>query len=438
MSFGNVPRDLNVSSLATLRSTASKSINGLFSADIRQVGALVQYQRSPDVWVTAEADTVPATQLGDLYTLPGPITTAQLSLSLDGSVLAVGLAAVTAGSSLSILSNTAGFYTQQAIPLPPDAVGTLSCSVSLSDSGQILAFGSPADNTDVGAVWVYADIAGVWTLQGTKITGPGEIGAGNFGQTLSLSGNGTLLAVGSPADGTAGAVYIFNIQYTSAPVLVARIVGTPLDPGAVFGRDVAFSADGYTLAVGATGDLGGSGSAFIFTKTLTQSSQWTQQAKFTAPSAIAPSSFFGNQVSLSADGNVFSVSSSKNAVIFYRSAPQNLGPSATLGPNASWSAGSLLQLPYDLVGPFLESFAILSQDGNTLCFSYSKNNADIGASWIFTQGPPGTWTQNGPGFIGTGAPPAPPPQQGKTTLSGDGKTAAAMDDTLQGLLWVFV
>jgi hypothetical protein len=216
-----------------------------------------------------------------------------------------------------------------------------------------------------------------------------------------------------------------------------QAVGGRKNIGAGSGK-VAFSADGSTLAVGATGDSGGTGSAFIFTKNQTQSSQWTQQAKFTAPSAIAPSSFFGNQVSLSADGNVFSISSSKNAVIFYRSAPQNLGPSATLGPNASWSAGSLLQLPYDLVGPFLESFAILSQDGNTLCFSYSKNNNDIGASWIFTQGPPGTWTQNGPGFIGTGAPASPPTQQGYTVISGNGKTAATQSNTPTGYVWFFV
>ena len=50
MSFGNVPRDLCLTSLATSRSIASKSANGYFSADIRTVGSLLQYQRSPGVW----------------------------------------------------------------------------------------------------------------------------------------------------------------------------------------------------------------------------------------------------------------------------------------------------------------------------------------------------------------------------------------------------
>ena len=104
MCFGNVPKDLCLTSLATNRSTASKSVNGLFSADLRTVGALLQYQRSPDVWVTAESLTVPATQLGPIYTLPFNVNS--LSLSLNGSILAVGQLTVAVGDSfLLILTN---------------------------------------------------------------------------------------------------------------------------------------------------------------------------------------------------------------------------------------------------------------------------------------------------------------------------------------------
>jgi hypothetical protein len=228
MSFGNVPKDLNLSSLATLRSTASKSINGFFSANIRNVGTLVQYERSPGIWVTAEADTVPATQLGNLYTLPFQIFQTQISLNLDGTVLAVASIAPVAGSGLSILTNTAGFYAQQAIPLPPDNVGVTNSSVNLSNNGKILAFGSGSDNSKLGAVWIYAYVAGVWTLQGTKITGPGEIGNGKFGQQVSLSGDGTLLAVGSSSETPYGAAYIFNLNSLSNPIFVATALANPL------------------------------------------------------------------------------------------------------------------------------------------------------------------------------------------------------------------
>jgi len=423
MSFGNVPRDLNLSSLATLRSTAAKSINGLFSANIRTVGDLVQSERSPDVWVTAPDVTVPATQLGNSYTLPGNIERTQLSSNFDGTTLAVGLKDIVPGNSVaSILTNTAGFYAQVPIPIPPDAVGVTYGSVSLSDSGIVFAMGSGNDNASVGAVWLFALIAGVWTLQGTKITGPGEIGAGDFGQQVSLSGNGTLLAVGSPNETPAGAAYIFNVQTLANPVFVARIVGTPLSPGAVFGWDVTFSADGSTLAVGASSDLGANGSVFVFTKVL---GTWTQQAYLLTPAGPS-TSFLGYNVSVSADGNIVTASSLTNAVIYYRQ-----------GFSGPWSVGSFLPLPYDLVSTSTQYFVSISQDGNTICTSSRNNNADVGASWIFTQGPLGTWIQNGPALVGSGAPVL-ATSQGYSIISGNGKVAVTQDNSDQKLLWVFV
>jgi len=427
MSFGNVPKDLSFSSIAALRSTASKSTNGLFSANIRTVGSLLQYEHSPDAWVTVQDVPVPATQLGNSYTLPAPI--AALSLNLDGSVLAVSLASVASGSVLSILTNTAGFYSQQAIPLPLDAVGVTTGSVSLSETGQILAFGSGSDNGGLGAVWLYANIAGVWTLQGSKITGPGEIGLGNFGSKVSLSGNASLLAVSSSGEGTSGAAYIFNVQYLANPVFVTKIVPSPLYPDAVFGSDVNFSADGSTLAVGASSNSSTNGSVFIFTKIQGQG-LWTQQAYLPKPAGFT-TTYFAYNVSLSADGNILAVSSSANGVIYYRSGAQSSGA------NAPWSSGNLLPLPYDLVGGFNQYSAIISQDGNSICTSNTDNNGNVGASWIFTQGPPETWTQNGPGFVGSGAPIA-ATVQGYSVLSGDGKVVAVQDNSNQALLWIFV
>jgi len=426
MSFGNIPKDFSCSSIAALRSTASKSTNGFFSANLRTVGSLLQYEHSPNVWVTAAdtSHTAPATQLGNSYTLPAPI--AALSLNLDGSVLAVSLASVASGSVLSILTNTAGYYSQQAIPLPPDAVGVTTGSVSLDVTGEILAFGSGTDNGGLGAVWLYADIAGVWTLQGTKLTGPGEIGLGNFGMKVSLSGDATRLAVSSSGEGTSGAAYIFNVQTLANPVLITKIVPSSLYPDAVFGYDVDFSADGSTLAVGASSISSTNGSVFIFTKVQGQG-QWTQQAYLPKPPGFT-TTYFAYNVSLSADGNILAASSSANCVIYYRS-----------GRNGTWSSGNLLPLPYDLVGtaPPNQYFAIISQDGNSICTSNTDNNGNVGASWIFTQGPPETWTQNGPALIGSGAP-ITATVQGYSILSGNGKVVAVQDNSNQALLWIFV
>lgn len=415
MSFGNVPRDLCLTSLATSRSIASKSANGYFSADIRTVGSLLQYQRSPGVWVTADASlTVPATQLGSLYTLP--FNGYSMSLSLNGSILAVGLNALAYGDSIvSIFTNTDGFYTQTTIPIPPSAINLsfpfiYPPSVSLNDAGDVLALGISVDDNDIGAVWLYSLIAGVWTLIGPKITGVGEIGPGFFG-FVSLSGAGNLLAVGCLQDNNnLGAVYIFNLNNLLAPVFVQKLLGTVA--GAEFGAGLDLSADGSTLAVSY-----GSNNQPILVYTNVMGT-WTQQA-----SLNFSLEFLGVVNSLSADGNTMVIGAATNAKIFYRT------------PGPSWSTGALLPLPYDLVGESQGYYASISHDGNTILTTNFVNNNFVGASWIFTQDSLGTWTQNGPGLIGTGG--TPNSFQGLVgTLSGDGKVVALGNVAKE--LWVFV
>jgi hypothetical protein len=95
----------------------------------------------------------------------------------------------------------------------------------------------------------------------------------------------------------------------------------------------------------------------------------------------------------------------------------------------------LVPLPYDLSDPNLVAGLLpsLSQDGNTLCFSDNFNSINIGNSWSYTQGPLGTWIQNGPGFRGSGMAGS---NQGNIALSGDGKFAAVFSDAAE--FWVFV
>ena len=417
MSFGNVPRDLCLTSLATTRSIAAKGANGYFSADLKTVGSLLQYQRSPGVWVTADASlTVPSTQLGSLYTLPFNAFSAYFSL--NGSILAVGLNALAYGDSIvSIFTNTDGFYTQTTIPIPLSALNlsfpfTYPPSVSLNDAGDVLALGIPADENDIGAVWLYSLIAGVWTLIGPKIIGVGETGPGLFGNSVSLSGAGNLLAVGCLQDNNnLGAVYIFNLNNLVAPVFVQKLLGTVAN--GKFGGGLDLSADGSTLAVSSAFN---SQPILVYTNV---NGTWTEQA-----SLNFPLDFMGvGSNSLSADGNILVLGAATNAVIFYRT------------PGFSWSTGALLPLPYDLLGIPFGYFPSISHDGNTIFTSSQFNNNSVGASWIFTQGPLGTWIQNGPGIIGTGG--TPNSFQGLVgTLSGDGKVVALGNSVKE--VWVFV
>src|SRR5690606_19444493 len=64
--------------------------------------------------------------------------------------------------------------------------------ISLSADGSILAIGTIFESK-TGVVRVYKNISGVWTQIGNTI--PGEGNADRFGRNLSFSADGTVLAV---------------------------------------------------------------------------------------------------------------------------------------------------------------------------------------------------------------------------------------------------
>lgn len=133
-----------------------------------------------------------------------------------------------------------------------------------------------------------------------------------FGFRIAFSGDGNTLAVGANNEGGSGAVYLFRNNGSSweeAGYVKASNAGA----GDGFGDDVALSADGTTLAVGADledGDAIGvntgtisegspvdsSGAVYLFSND-GSSSVWTEDAYIKAPTAVA-SSQFGIRVAL--------------------------------------------------------------------------------------------------------------------------------------------
>ena len=160
-------------------------------------------------------------------------------------------------------------------------------------------------------------------------------GAGDwFGRSsVALSADGDTLAVGaawesSNATGTggnqadnsaanSGAVYVFT---RNAGIWSQQAYVKASNTGAAdgFGNSVALSADGNTLAVGASDEgsnttgIGGnqadnsasdSGAVYVFTRS---AGIWSQQAYVKASNTEA-NDHFGNSVALSADGNTLAV-----------------------------------------------------------------------------------------------------------------------------------
>src|SRR6185503_11495976 len=56
--------------------------------------------------------------------------------------------------------------------------GEAGWSVALSGDGQTAIVGAPYDNGGIGAAWVFTRSGAGWAQQGPKLTGPAEVGAG--------------------------------------------------------------------------------------------------------------------------------------------------------------------------------------------------------------------------------------------------------------------
>jgi hypothetical protein len=107
-----------------------------------------------------------------------------------------------------IYKNVSGTWTQLGADIDGekagDAMGGLG-SVSLNSDGSILAIGvSAADNTGVnkGGVYIYQYISGTWTQIRSTIYG--EAANDQSGSSVSLSSDGSTVAIGALYnDGTA-------------------------------------------------------------------------------------------------------------------------------------------------------------------------------------------------------------------------------------------
>jgi hypothetical protein len=229
----------------------------------------------------------------------------------DTTVPAAGDTTVPAAGDTTVPAATAG----EAISLVQskgqsgDAFGG---AVVLSTDGSTLAVGALyADvngNADQGSVTVFTRSGGKWAEQGV-LTVPG---AANdwFGYSIAMSSDGSTIAVGAvyaTVDGNKaqGSASVFA-RSGGKWALEKTVTGKDGAAGDLFGYSVSLSADGATLAVGATGsDAGGNadqGSASVFTR----SGGWALQATLTTATPAAKANF-GTSVALSADGNTLAV-----------------------------------------------------------------------------------------------------------------------------------
>ncbi len=211
---------------------------------------------------------------------------------------------------------------------------TLAVSAYVEASAATGIDGDQADNSasQAGAVYVFVRSGMTWRQQAyLKASNTDE--HDSFGDRVALSADGSILAVGAAgedsaaigvggdqADDTAvnaGAVYVFA-RSGATWSQQAYLKASNAEGGDIFGRSVALSGDGSTLAVGAAGEdsaatgIGGdqadnstpaAGAVYVYTRSGTT---WSPQA-YVKPSNTGPEDLFGSSLALSADGSTLAV-----------------------------------------------------------------------------------------------------------------------------------
>ncbi|MGS0629615.1 MULTISPECIES: FG-GAP repeat protein [Photorhabdus] len=239
---------------------------GWGSGSLTNCGAVYLYQYDGKKW----------SQLGERLTLASPaqgdMFGGKLSLSADGSTLAVAATGRNGNNGEVTLFHRYGTYWQPRPPLNSltspslDSSDSFGASLSLNDSGDILAVGCPGEKGNVGAVYLYLRHRNAWQAMGIlrEAVTAGE----RFGSELSLSGDGRVLVVSTPVgkDNTGvqtGAGWWFSYQ-DEQWITQGRLLAVDGELNHKFGAGICLSGDGNTLAIGASGWKSGEGKVYLY------------------------------------------------------------------------------------------------------------------------------------------------------------------------------
>jgi hypothetical protein len=235
-----------------------------------------------------------------------------VSISADGSVLAIGAdrndGMGNSSGHVRVYENNTGSWTQVGNEINGEAADDFSgCSVSLSADGSVISIGAyynDGNGNNAGHVRVYRNVGGYWILIGNDIDG--EAADDFSGYSVSLSSDGTILAIGAPH--VSGYVRVFENNAGTWTQIGNNIIGEAV--GDHSGWSVSLSADGSVVAIGAPQNDGNgtySGHVRVYKNI---AGIWTQMGQDI--DGESADDYLGSSVSLSADGTVLAIGAIQN------------------------------------------------------------------------------------------------------------------------------
>jgi hypothetical protein len=191
---------------------------------------LLQYDNSNDVWYDLDPSFTGSLGAG-------------VSLSSDGSALAAAGDDETRVLQYNEVSD-------RWFSLGSNLEG-MGSSIALAGDGNIVATGDPSSS--IVRVMTYNRLSNMWDQIGQSIYG--DLDGDNFGSSVALSTDGSILSASARFDGSNGAMksgcvrmFRFNNETETWDQLGSELHGE--NPGDQFGSTLAMAADGSAVAVG--------------------------------------------------------------------------------------------------------------------------------------------------------------------------------------------
>ncbi len=239
-------------------------------------------------------------------------------------------------------------------------------AVSLSDNGNILAVGAPANDgngANSGHVRVFEWQGGNWIQLGLDIDGQNANDI--FGRAVCLNSNGNILAIGAPDNNNngfhSGHVQVYEFNGFNWAQQGQDMGGEAAADG--FGVSVSLSDNGNILAVGAIGNDGNGAQSGHVRIYQFDGVNWNQLGSDI--DGEAANDWFGNSLSLSSDGNIVAIG-----------ATQNDGNGVNAGHVRVYEFDDV---NWNQLGSDIDGEVANDNSGNSICLSSNGNIVAIGA-----------------------------------------------------------
>ncbi len=252
-------------------------------------------------------------------------------------------------------------------------------SVAIDDTGTRMVIGATGTNSNKGAAYIFTRSGNTWSQEAKLVANDG-VSADWFGYSVSVSGDGSYILVGSMYNASKGAVYVYSRTGTTWSQESKLVASDPVNSDR-FGFSVAISGDGLYAIIGADRVNSLAGAAYTFKRT---GANWVQQAKLTAEADDAANNQFGYSVAINSAGDVAIVSA------------KNISTSGLLRAGAvyiftrsgtTWARDNKLTASNKATDAYFGYSASISSDGNYILATATDMTvggiAHAGCGYIF-------------------------------------------------------